>query len=62
MTDRDAIASYADGFAAGVNVNELPIYAPQLQCPYDGRTRLGRAWWSGFLSGDMNRPSHKRQL
>jgi len=24
-------------------------------CPYDGRTREGRAWWEGYFQGEQRR-------
>jgi len=26
-----------------------------IPCPYDGRTKRGKAWWKGFLRGDAER-------
>lgn len=39
----------AEGYAAG-------LASPRgITCPYDGRTKAGRAWWDGFLAGDTER-------
>lgn len=42
-----------DGYKAGLNAEDKPCY--QINCPYDGRTREGKAWWFGFLRGNTER-------
>lgn len=44
-----------DGYLAGLNLSNKPGYT--IYCPYDGRTRAGKAWWAGFLRGDSERVS-----
>lgn len=52
MTDQERIK--AEGCAAG-------LASPSgLHCPYDGRSRAGKAWWDGFTAGDAERCASKQ--
>lgn len=41
------------GFAAGRNATGLPTY--EIHCPFDGRTKEGKTWWDGFMTGEAER-------
>lgn len=41
------------GYDAGRNAAGNPAY--NIHCPFDGRTKEGRAWWRGFMNGDAKR-------
>lgn len=32
-----------------------------IDCPYDGRTRNGKAWWQGFVRGDKERCQQRKE-
>jgi ribosome modulation factor len=54
MTDQERIKS--EGYTAG-------LASPNgIQCPYDGRTRAGKAWWDGFMAGDAKRCAAKQWI
>lgn len=41
------------GYEAGLNRAGQPSY--NIYCPFDGRTKEGKAWWRGFMRGDAER-------
>jgi len=45
--------SEREGYVAGMKAPKA------VHCPFDGRTKNGRAWWKGFLRGDRDRISAK---
>jgi hypothetical protein len=55
VKDEELQDAYQAGEAAGENYLGPGIHSSALMCPYDGRTKLGRAWWKGFMAGDRRR-------
>jgi len=49
MSCPDTKKAWDEGYAAGLQDPS------RISCPYDGRTRAGRAWWKGFMLGDHRR-------
>lgn len=47
-------SAYQAGEAEGLNPT------PHTCCPYDGRTRIGKSWWAGFVAGDRRRCAERR--
>lgn len=48
--------AYQDGYAAGLASPQKSTF-----CPYDGRTRRAKMWWSGFMAGDAKRCADARE-